>query len=171
MLVINFLKFNFKKNKGFTLIELMIVIFVSGIILIALGGILVSSFNFFNNIEEEAKTQGDIRFLTEYLRNKLRYTKKVKLEDDFSAAVNNLNPGEEVIGIENQKVRFKKDSSTSREIIEINKSVNIYFNKDNNIPTLILVINGDSKEIILNNCDSIDNNTNVTNPKAIKFSY
>ena len=171
MLVINFFKLNFKKNKGFTLIELMIVVFVSGIILIALGSILVSSFNFFNNIEEKTKIQGDIRFFTEYLRSKLRYTKEVKLEDDFSTAVNNLNPGEEVIGIENQKVKFKSYSSTLKEIIEINKSVNIHFNKDNNIPTLILVINEDRKEIILNNCDSIKDNTNVTNPKAIKFSY
>ncbi|MFW6017109.1 MAG: PilW family protein [bacterium] len=158
-------------EKGFTLVELLLVISIGGIIMIAATNLFASGINFFFDLDEKSEEQKNLRFLTNYITENVRYANSVELKNDFSTASSNLTTGETVIGLDNSSFKYKEFGSSERTIVDIPESTNIYFSKGGDtltVTSLILHINGEEKKIILNNCENIIDNS-TTSPSSIVF--
>ncbi len=161
----------FNGDRGFTLVELLLVISISGIIIIAATNLFASGINFFFDLDEKTEDQRNLRFLTNYITENVRYANSVEFKNDFSTASSSLTAGEVVIGLDNSSFKYKEYGVSERTIVDIPESTDIYFSKAEDtlaVTSLILHINGEEKKIILNNCDNIIDNS-LTSPDSIVF--
>ena len=70
-----------KKNKGFTLVELLVVIAVAGLLLTVVLSLLLSGFESFGFGSDRAERQSDIRLVESIIHNDLRNAMYVKIND------------------------------------------------------------------------------------------
>ena len=70
-----------KKNNGFTLVELLVVIAVSGLLLTVVLSLLLSGFESFGFGSDRAERQSDIRLVESIIHNELRNAMYVKISD------------------------------------------------------------------------------------------
>ena len=103
-----YLKLN---KKGFTLIEILLVLTVSSTLILALGSFMILSFEIFQFGENYIKVQQDFRIISEYLTEELQNAKEIKIIDSVP-----LNPdGYNYIFIESNSLKIKK--STGNKIL------------------------------------------------------
>ena len=70
-----------KKNNGFTLVELLVVIAVAGLLLTVVLSLLLSGFESFGFGSDRAERQSDIRLVESIIHNELRNAMYVKISD------------------------------------------------------------------------------------------
>lgn len=153
-------------NSGFTLIEILVVVAVSGILIIAVVNIFSSSFEIFNIIEKENEVQQNFRFITDFVTENIKYTDEVTLKDNFQ---NSISSGYKMIGQSGTEMKINNNNNV-RTILDIKDSTTIYFKNENGNPnTITLYFNDQSTKIILNNCENIIDDSS-SKASAILFS-
>ncbi|MFW5985443.1 MAG: PilW family protein [Halanaerobiaceae bacterium] len=69
------------KNRGFTIIEMLIVLAVSGILILVIFSFIISGFDFMGKGQSRAEIQSNIRLAERIFRNELRNAQCVKIGD------------------------------------------------------------------------------------------
>ncbi|AZO95297.1 prepilin-type N-terminal cleavage/methylation domain-containing protein [Halocella sp. SP3-1] len=106
-----------ENESGFTLIEVLLVIAISGIIIMIIGPLLVSSFNIFSGGEGIVKNQEDSRLVMRYLTKEIRNAEEIELfsfipEDMEGYNCIYIKDNSFVIENENGKKEIKTDKIT-----------------------------------------------------------
>ncbi|TDP96963.1 prepilin-type N-terminal cleavage/methylation domain-containing protein [Halanaerobium saccharolyticum] len=158
---------NYLKNKdGFTLIELMIVIVIAGIIIIIASNLFISGYNFFSKNEEKQEIQNELRFITNYIDESIKYSNSVSV----GSSVPILDSNETAIGYDanDSLIKIYNSDGTNRnlsniiidqftiEIVDEN-AVKTTVNKTNEykIETNILLNNASFDSADVNNTGSV----------------
>ncbi len=161
----NLYKF-FKDEKAFTLIELLIVIVISAVVIFSIGNLISSSSSFFFQDNERIEIQRELRFITNYIDENLKFADQVEAAENKPS----LNSGEFLIYLENSRLIIEDSSSNTRKISDIiidNFSVSSYSNSSK-LDLNINHVDGFSinTSILLNNHRA---ETGVTSGGYIKF--
>lgn len=146
-------------KKGFTLLEILIVIALAGLILTAAFNVFSSGFNSFFIVEDKANIQRNLRFLDNYVSRNIRNAENISIEDSFTSTT--LSAGEKIIGIEDSILKYKEKGGSTRNLVDLSKAPNIKFKSEEStgLPgSLIILINGSEEfsEIILNNFETVN---------------
>ncbi len=129
-----------KNNNGFTLVELLVVIAVSGILLTAVYFLLISGFNNFYLGTDRAKIQSDIRLVENILNNELRNVECIEI-----ASLGECTDFDSSFILESEDGLLYFLNQNGRRITE-DIFTNIYFEvKSNNIFELVLAF--DKREL------------------------
>jgi len=142
------------KREGFTLIEILAVIALSGLIMTVALNVFSSGINSFFNAEEKADFQRNLRFLENYISRSIRNAEDIRIADSFISPTPSLSTGEKIIGIENSFLKYREKGGATKELIDLSKASGIEFitNSSDEPYSLIIEINGQKfSEIILNN--------------------
>jgi prepilin-type N-terminal cleavage/methylation domain-containing protein len=77
-----------KKEKGFTAVELIIVIAVVSIIFLGLNSAIMSGYNNFRILNDRAEIQRSIRLIENIINNNIRYAESIKIKNSTRPAGN-----------------------------------------------------------------------------------
>ncbi|MFW6281023.1 MAG: PilW family protein [Halanaerobium sp.] len=102
-------------NQGFTLIELLIVMAIFVIVIFAVGNLITSSSGFFFRDNERIEVQRELRFITNYIDENLKFADEVEVYSSKPAAA----VGESLIGFENSYLVLEDASGSSRKISNV----------------------------------------------------
>ncbi len=127
-----------KYNKGFTLVELIVILDVMALLLTTIFSMLISGFESFNFGSTKANVQSDIRLVEEVFNKNLRNAENIKI---------------------NNSGKLENNSNTSEIILEKGKDGQYYLkNNDRKITEAIftdIVVKVDNIEINENKTNSI----------------
>lgn len=122
------------KNKGFTLIEVMVAIAVLGVVSAGALSFMVNSFNFFGQASDKVEVQRDLRHISRYITKELQNSYNVSIYeslDDNDLTLDtkiynyiHLNDSEKIVHIKQNKLGLIED----REEIYLNKDYNYNLN-------------------------------------------
>ena len=151
---------NKENNKGFSLIELLLVIAIMGLIVTAASYLFVSGYNFYNQNKEKTKIQSEVRFITQYIDERVKFTENITLQ---TSAPTSISANEVGMGVENN-IFYVYESTGKRQLSDVNiQSINFNYNNDN-LSYSIITEDGDfqvdTKVILNNKPDSTNNNGN-----------
>ncbi|HMA59551.1 MAG TPA: prepilin-type N-terminal cleavage/methylation domain-containing protein [Halanaerobiales bacterium] len=110
----NFVKKS-KNNKGFSLIELLVVIVIAGIVITSASSLFVSAFNYFTQNKEKAENQRELRFITNYISENIKFSNDVSIKSSTSTPPS----GYKGIGLDNNYVKIFNSDGTSRKLSNI----------------------------------------------------
>ena len=71
------------KNKGFTLIEVMVAIAVLGVVSAGALSFMVNSFNFFGQASDKVEVQRDLRHISRYITKELQNSYNVSIYESL----------------------------------------------------------------------------------------
>jgi len=97
-----------QKKKGLTLIELVIVIAISGIVISSLSSIYVSNMKSFKKSNERSQNQYDVKMAADFITEQLRYAKNVKITNTVPAADESSNNIYLSISGDNSQIAYNK---------------------------------------------------------------
>lgn len=103
---------NLKKENGFTLIELLAVIVIAGIVITSFSSLFVSGFNYFDQNRDKVENQKELRFITNYITENIKFSEDVYIEDSPPAP----NSGYKGIGLDNNYVKIYNSDNTTRKL-------------------------------------------------------
>lgn len=157
----------YNKNDGFTLIEIMVVIFVLGVIVTAALNVYSSGFNIFHYTKNRANIQGEIRFVVDFITENIKYAKSVEIVNSMES----IGSNEKIIALVGNEIKYKEGSSTARNIAT-GPIFHLDFGLENNYLTLEIADDNYTinTKIILNNCDNPIDNSTEPESKAIIFT-
>ena len=125
-------EFQMKNNKGYTLIEVLIIIVIVGIIVSLIYSLAPKSFKHFESQREKSDIISDLRLAMSYLTKEIRKSEKVEvidgnLADDGSLIIDDIN-----FRLENNV--FKKEDETIVDGVK-----NIKVNKIESNITIVII--------------------------------
>ncbi|MFW6377536.1 MAG: prepilin-type N-terminal cleavage/methylation domain-containing protein [bacterium] len=155
---------NLYENNGFTLLEILLVILITGILVTAVGNIFTFGFDIFLFLDEKAETQKNFRFLTNYINENVKYSSQIYIYDDFNDAESDLASDQKLIALNNSEIVYQEYGNDKRNIIELPITTDIHFSSGKNTEFNYLVLNIEDAElnideknyIILNNINNYD---------------
>jgi len=121
--------------KGFTLVELLVVIVIMGIAITAIFSFFLSSNNFFIMGNNQRDSQNDARLAADVIMSEVRYATNAKIVSSSEAAIATGN----AIYLENNKLNIVKEGTLKQTISGHFNSLN--FNKNSNDSNDTLTIN------------------------------
>lgn len=144
---------NFKNNEGFSLIELLLVILIAGIVFTAASDLFLSGLTLYTKNQEKIEIQRELRFITNYIDENLKYSEKVIIDGiDENTTVNN---DQVLIGLPNNDsyITIKENGYSVRNISNTKIDALRFTKKDNDIITLYVQKDNYDLEtnILLNN--------------------
>ena len=161
----------FINKKGFTLLEILIVIGLAGFIMTAVFNVFNSGIISFFKVEDKADIQRNLRFLDNYISRNIRNAENIKIVNSFTGA--SLSSGEKIVGIENSILKYKEKGSVTKELVDLSEVSEIkfilnYHSKPDSIK--IEINNKFFSEIVLNNYNyELPPLPSITIGKAIVF--
>lgn len=156
-----------KRDDGFTLVELLTVIAVSGILLTAIFSVLISGYENFKFGSNKAEIQSDIRLVENILQDELRNAVLLKIASSKPSPVsNNSNPiknidikkGEDNLYYLNHNGRKITGNIFNDISISIDNSllnIKLFFDKRDNYQIKIVLNNLDIGDIDVSNSPSL----------------
>ncbi|MDM8535023.1 prepilin-type N-terminal cleavage/methylation domain-containing protein, partial [Clostridiaceae bacterium HSG29] len=102
-------------NKGFTLIELIIVIALTGIVMVLATNSLFFSSNTFHSTSDQQSIQSDSRIITTFIENEISYASSIEILEN---APGTFDDTKKYIYLDeiNKKIMYKNGSAVSTEI-------------------------------------------------------
>lgn len=141
-----------KKQKGFTLIEILVVIVIAGIVITSTSSLFVSAFNYFTQNRDKVENQKELRFITNYISENIKYSTDVHIVSSVPSPGSDYGTDYKGIGLENNYVKIYNSDGTERKLSNImvdsltfdssGKSLDIFIEKNNfNIDTKVYLNN------------------------------
>src|SRR6056297_2214480 len=139
------------KNKGFTIIELLIVIVIMGIIVMTTSNLFISGINFYSLNKDKAEIQRELRFITNYIDENLKYTSDI---EKYNSSPSTPDLNYTGIGFNNtsKTVKIYKSDGSTYNLSQIKLDnfefsntkeniLNLYIQKDNFIIDTNILLN------------------------------
>lgn len=104
-----------QKKRGITLIELIVVLAISGIVISSLGSIYVANMKTFKKSSERSQNQYDVKMAADFITDQLRYAKNVEVTSE----VKDMDPDDE----KKYNNIYLSESSNSSQIVYSKKGI------------------------------------------------
>jgi len=134
-------------KKGFTVIELVVVMALFSIVILLLWSVLFSSMTMFDRSKENSEMYFQVRYGSDYIRNEIRNATEIELLDSIPAT---FIAGNEYLYIEDNTLKHHTDSGTK----EVTKAI---LEEDTPMFLLVLINSTKSNNVTYTIRGSIDN--------------